>query len=122
MKFILALIVSITALTAQAEVQVPNLPHPGKKMYLIQKEKDPSGTILAMFRVTGWKSGLDTYTVVEVQCGTNTVTDLAFGEGSIANIKKYPEHLRNAATIIGNDRGSYYEGSFTYNRYRALCG
>jgi hypothetical protein len=121
LKLILALIISVTALTAQAEVQVPNAPH-ANKMFMVHKYVDNSaGVVRGMFRTT-WKSGVDSYTVVSANCGDNTMRDLAYGEGSESNVKKYPDSAQKNYQIVGADYVTRYEGSMSYNRYRALCG
>jgi hypothetical protein len=117
MKLITALILSVTAMTAQAEVQVPNLPH-STKMFMVASTATPEGTMAGMFRVTGWKNGVDTFTVAEARCGTNTIRDVAFGEGKESNINVYPQNMRNYYVIVGDGN----QGSISYNRYRALCG
>jgi hypothetical protein len=122
MKLILTLILSVTALTAQAETQVPNSPHT-TKMLLISKNRSTAGTVVGVFRVTGWKSGIDSFTKSEAKCGSNTIRDLAYGEGSLQEMKQYPANMQDYFVIVGNNLGGgRYEGSTSYNRYRALCG
>ena len=105
-----------------SEVQVPNLPHT-TKMMLISKTQTSSGTTVGVFRVTGWKSGVDSFTKSEADCGSNSIRDLAHGEGSLKAMAQYPANMQNYFNVVGDNLGGgLYQGSTSYNRYRALCG
>jgi len=104
------------------ETQVPNLPH-STKMMLVSKSQVAPGTVVGVFRVTGWKSGVDSFTKSEAKCGTDTIRDLAYGEGTLQGMKPYPADMQNYVRIVGDNLGGgRYQGSTSYNRYRALCG
>jgi hypothetical protein len=90
---------------------------------LISKTQTSSGTTVGVFRVTGWKSGVDSFTKSEADCGSNSIRDLAHGEGSLKAMAQYPANMQNYFNVVGDNLGGgLYQGSTSYNRYRALCG
>ena len=128
-RFLIALnivIWSIVAVEANAkEVQVPNYPDNSKKMFLMGKlVPDTDGTVYGVFRTSGWKSGVDSFTVVQVDCKAYKIKDVGYGEGSVSNVKDYPAHTVRWMDPVGSParNPAGYEGSFAYNRFRAICG
>ncbi len=119
-KLITALILSATALTAQAETRVANKPH-STPMFLVNKGISQLGNPVGTFRVQ-WKDGTSSFTTFEAKCNTLTGKVVATGEGSVSNMKPAPA-VPNA-DLQGFYRlvGAGGQGSFDYNRYQSLCG
>ena len=120
MKLVLALILSVTAITAQAETRVANKPH-STPMFLVSKGVSQLGNPVGVFRVQ-WKDGTSSFTTFEAKCNTLTGKVVSTGEGSASNMNPSPAVPNSDSQGFYRLVGAGGQGSFDYNRYQSLCG
>jgi hypothetical protein len=93
MKSLLALILSVTALSAYAgEVEIPrSMPEKGR--YFLLEAKKEGNVIKALHKRVG-PSGVG-FSRTEANCATGQIRDIGYGDDSIANLKQYPAKMQN---------------------------
>ena len=104
MKSLLALILSVTALSAYAgEVEIPrSMPEKGR--YFLLEAKKEGNVVKALHKRVG-PSGVG-FTRTESNCATGQIRDIGYGDDSIANLKQYPAKMQNWYNLVNGSSKS----------------